>query len=140
MLKNCIVHIVLSLVVCLAPITSVRSGERLTGRSTATIQATAYVVPSLGLTELQTIESEPAIAANEYEPGSHLFWLYAPKPSGVTVSVKPLGESSATNSTTTELPLLQAHEYVSLVDLNPELIAPHAAGGDILITIIYTDN
>lgn len=140
MLKNCFIHIVLSAIACLMSFTSVRSGERLISQGSATIQATANVVPSLGITELRTIEPELAMGINEYEPGSHLFWLYAPKPSGVTVSVKQLGGSFETSSVTTELPLLQAYDYVSLVDLDPELIAPHAAGGDILITITYTDN
>ena len=140
MLKIRYLHLLLALMIGL--VSSVHSGPEgsVVSQATGSIRATAHVEPSLGLTEARLIESEPGIAALDLEPGSHLFWLYAPKPSGVTVSIESQGESSRANPETSELQLLQVHEYVSLVSLNPELISPHATTGNILITIIYTDN
>jgi len=116
------------------------SGELVVDRASASIQATAHVEPSLGLTEADMIESEPAIAAIGIEPGSHLFWLYSPKPSGVTISIEPLGEGSKTIPKTTELQVLQEYQYASLVGLSRESVASEAADGNVLITVIYTDN
>jgi hypothetical protein len=133
MLKIRYLHLLLALMIC--PVSTVHAGS-----AAASIQATAHVEPSLGLTEARMIESEPAMAALDLEPGSHLFWLYGPKPSGVTVSIESLMGESGANPETTELRVFQEYPYVSLVGLDRELMAPEVVGGDVLITIIYTDN
>jgi hypothetical protein len=98
------------------------------------------VVPSLGLTEAHLIESDPAISINAYEPGSHLFWLHCPKPSGVTISVTRLNQTHSSDPKPTELRRLQEYQFASLVDLSRELTAGEAYGDTVLVTIIYTDN
>lgn len=112
-----------------------------TGRSTsAIIKATARVVPTAGMTEAtrSTIALIP-----DYEPfasGSHLFWLYYPKPGQVQIDVSRSGGLSPViyndNLDTEQLRRLIEYPYASLIEL-PDL---PVTGDPITITLIYTDN
>ena len=140
MLKIRYQHILLALMVCLVSSVNSRSSEPVITQGTASIQATARVEPSLGLTDARMIELESMIAALNYEPGSHLFWLYCPKLSGVTVSIESLSQDFKSDPDMANLQVLQEYQYASLVRLDQKLVASDTASGDVLITIIYTDN
>ena len=139
MLRIRSIYLALALITGLAFTAHTGTGNPVVHQSSS-IQATAHVAPSLGLTEVQSLESEPPIATLDFEPGSHLFWLYCPGLSGVTVSIEPLRGESRAIPETAGLHFLQEYRYASLVGLSHELIAPDDDTEGILVTIIYTDN
>jgi len=109
----------------------------------ASIQATARVVPVAGLAEMESIiSSELKVGAIEVT-GSHLFWLYYPRPGSIQVQISDsaglevsAGDLAAGGAESGRLRFLTRYDYVSLVALEES-----QAGGDpITITITFTDN
>ena len=133
-------YFLLTLIIGLVSTVHGGSDELVVCQASASIQATAHVEPSLGLAEAHMIESESTVAALDIERGSHLFWLFCPNPSGIIVSIESLGEESQSIPKTTELQVLQEYQYASLVGLSRESMVSETADGNVLITVIYTDN
>jgi hypothetical protein len=90
----------------------------------ASIQATAYVEPSLGLTEAAA--DMPADLTIDSD--KNLYWLYHPNPEGVKILIDgDLAPLETEHS--------QIYDLVSLISL-----APAEPGRSVTVTLIYTDN
>jgi hypothetical protein len=100
------------------------AGNHITSAS-ASIQATARVEASLGLTEATGFERSPD---DSPDPGSHFYWLYHPNLDGVRVLIEMVGPE-------TEPVVLEEYDLASLVALS---VADDA--GSVTVTVVFTDN
>lgn len=112
-------------------------------RMSASIQATARVIPAGGMTETESIKIPAAQIAASVEPGSHLFWLYCPGPSAVQVQIDRADGTTVSfeNRMVEEtgrdrMQWLTQYTYASLVEFE-EL---PKEDGPLTITLIYTNN
>ena len=130
----------LLLICSIVSVSRADSGAR---NGSASIQATAQVVPVAGLAKMESIiPSELEVGAIEVT-GSHLFWLYYPRPGGIQVQISDsagldvsAGDLAADGSESRRLRFLTRYDYASLVALEESQV-----GGDpITITITFTDN
>ena len=92
-------------------------------RAQASIQATAYVEPLLGLVEV--IDTPEALNP---VPGKPLYWLYHPNREGAQITIEGYAQP-------TELELLREHDLVSLVALSTT-----ECRGQVTVTVVYTNN
>ena len=135
-----------NLLVIAAAIECVRS-EPVVTRASAAIQATAQVAPTLGLTNVNSEVEEAWYVTDSHEPGSHLYWLYSPRPSGVTVQIKRLGAGSDNAVSLpidswhdTEIKVLQHYYYAALVQFTDAPSGERSTAQQIAVTVIYTEN
>jgi hypothetical protein len=96
----------------------------MSSRARATIMATAYVEPCLGLTGAAV----DLPADFTLDPDKNLYWLYHPNLDGVKVLI----EGDARSIETVHL---QTFGLVSLISLSPA-----EPGQSVTVTVIYTDN
>jgi hypothetical protein len=92
----------------------------------ATIQATARVVPSVGVE-----------AANDTDPETQ-FWLYAPRPGGVYVVLQGDDGMELGFPDESDLTILEQHRYRALVEVRGSESNPDQ--GPITLTVIYSGN
>ena len=112
----------------------------------ASIQATAQVMPALGMTEIEPNASVVFRTVKSPEPGSHLFWLYCPKLNGIQVQIdSPKGlkasfdDPDGDRAEPARLQFLTQYLYASLVKLE-ELPREPDTSRLITITVLFTDN
>jgi hypothetical protein len=91
---------------------STSAGSRLS--ATATIQATAQVVPPVGV---EAYAENDRIGAPDDE--SQLFWIHAPRPGGVYVTMTDASGRTVCAPSLRSLSTLEQHRYRSLVCLEP---------------------
>ena len=116
------------------------------GGASATIQATAYVSPAIGMTDAEFVNSTPVDPTEQFLPGSHRYWLYYPRPGGLQIKIEcgevSLIDCGLKDSESSELGLrvLTEYAYASLVDLGSVERGDGTEVEPLTITVIYTDN
>jgi hypothetical protein len=127
----------------LAPLTA--DDATWSGQASATIQATAYVSPAIGMAAAEFVNSDPIASIERYRPGSHLYWLYYPRPDGLQVQIVCEGDSlvdcglTDSESSAPGLQVLTRFRYASLVDFG-SVEGADAEDAPLTVTMIYTDN
>lgn len=99
--------------------------------ATATIQATARVVPPVGIDAVKDLE--PLNAA----PPGQFFWLHAPRPGAAYVTLADAAGQSVCIPSLTALSTLEQHRYRSLLCLEPgTTVSPNDQ--PYTLTVIYS--